>query len=350
MIQYQDFDDLKNHIDISAPRFFLFKEKQWGEKIWAFVAYIPDTLAVSERMTYGSSLQHLKVELGDMFTADKRISEAKDLTWNVFKGFESQSEKPWSNRELAIIELDKGEQMAREESSKRPQLASGYHSVSYPLTEDAKQAVTKLKSGEINWIQLSIDESKESITSVATKQVSISSMGSHVDNSVPQFYLISFEGSTVLVYCCPENSPLKSRMIYSTCKAALADSLKGFGVTLVKKYDIRSPDELNEADLKQRIREKSSTMFKPSDVVRTGGTVSSSNSYSSTGGRVFDKNQFDSSKPVFQRGGYNKPHSETTSTSKVKTVTNVAPLAKVMGLGSGGPPKKGIVIPPKGAY
>jgi hypothetical protein len=44
-------------------------------------------------------------------------------------------------------------------------------------------------------------------------------------------------------------------------------------------------------------------MFKsPSPI--TGRANESGGSYSSTGGRVFDKNQFDSSKPVFNRAGF----------------------------------------------
>lgn len=298
-------------------------------------------------MTYGSCLQHLKQELGDSFTSDKRISDPKDLTWNVFKGFDTPTEKPWSDRELAIKELNKGEDLARQESLTRPQRASGFHSVTYPLTEDAMKAVDSLRAQEVNWVQLSIDESKQSITSVASKQVPTSSMGQHLDKVNPQFYIITFQSSTVLVYCCPENAPLKSRMVYSTCKASLADTLKGMGVTLVKKYDIRSAEELNEADLRERIREKSSTMFKPSDVGRGHNTVTSTG-YSSTGGRVFEKSQFDSSKPVFQRSGYAKPHSEN-SNKPIHTVKNTNPLAQVMGFGNSGPNKK-VVIPPKGAY
>lgn len=295
-------------------------------------------------MLYSSCAQHLKDQIGyEKISADKHFSDPKELTWNNYKGFESY-EKPWSKKEIAIQQLNKEEETARNEYRDRPQKASGFHTVTYPLTEDAKQAIEKFKLKEVNWVQFSLDKDQKNISCVTTKNVNTSSMSEHLDTTMPQFYLVSFEGSSVLVYCCPKDSPIKFKMVYSTCKASFAETLKSSGISLVKKFDVVAPEELNPNDLRDRIREKSASMFKPNE---NSGHVVRGTNYSSTGGRIFF-NQSDTNKPVFQRFKNDNNSSQSSTAKKLNVIKETSPLAQVMGFGN--TPKKGIVIPPKGAY
>jgi twinfilin-like protein len=353
MIILADLESIPSQWDSSTPAFFLFKEKQWGPSNWIFISFIPDSGPVQMRTIYGSAIQHLKGELGnDKFSSEKRYSEISELTWNHVKGLGGGSaDKPWSKRELAQQELNAAESTARSEAQAKP--ASGFHTASYPLTSDAISSLDQLKSGQVNWVQLSLDSSRKNMTSVVAKQVSASELPSLIDEKEPQFYLYNSSGSTlVLVYCCPEAAPQKNRMVYSTCKASLADTLKASGVSVVKKYDIREANEMQQSALNEALRSASSSMFKPEEK----SPLTKSSSYGSGSGGQFDHSQFQGSKPVFQRAGLSHAHSSSDGGSasnkaaKPANMKSPAPLAQAMGLSGGNGSGKKIVIPPRGAY
>jgi hypothetical protein len=75
------------------------------------------------------------------------------------------------------------------------------------------------------------------MTAKDTKTIS-GNLSSHVAKDEPYFYLYDVDGTNaVLVYCCPDAAPTKSRMVYSTGKAPLADQLKSEGIRLKKVRD-----------------------------------------------------------------------------------------------------------------
>jgi len=349
----EDLEAIPREWSENEAAFFLFKEKQWGPSNWIFITFIPDSGPVQQRTIYGSAIQHLKQALGnDKFGSDKRYAELKELTWNNVKGLGGgNGDKPWSKRELAQQELNAAEATARQEAQAKP--ASGFHTASYPLTSDATSALDQLKNGQANWVQLSLDASRKNMTAVCAKQVSPNELPSLVDEKEPQFYLYNASGNQlVLVYCCPENAPQKNRMVYSTCKASLADTLKASGVSVVKKYDIREASEMNTSALNEALRAPSATMFQPSSEPNSGRSTPTSSRASSSGS--FDHSQFASNKPVFNRAGLAHAHSSSEGSAANKAtkpaqLKSPAPLAQAMGIGSNSG-KKSIVLPPRGAY
>jgi len=73
----------------------------------------------------------------------------------------------------------------------------------------------------------------------------------------------------------------------------------------------------------------------------------------------FDKQQFDSSKPVFNRAGFNKAQDDSSSAgggghsnlpSKAPKNTNSPSAMRVIMAGSPKKTPKGVVLPPEGAY
>lgn len=318
---------------------------------------------MQSRTIYGSAIVHLKQALGnDKFSSEKRYSDFNELTWNNLKGLGGGSgDKPWSKRELAQQELNAAEDKAREEAAAKP--ASGFHTASYPLTDEANAALDQLKAGSVNWVQLSLDASRKNMTAVCAKQVNGSELTSLIDEKEPQFYVYNHNGSTmVLVYCCPEGAPQKNRMVYSTCKASFADTLKQSGVSVVKKYDIREASEMTVSQLTEALRSASASMFKPEDrpAGAGAGRATKSASYGSNSTGAFDHSLFQSNKPVFQRSGLSSPHTSSSSddgsgsannrSTKAASLKSPAPLAQAMGLGGSNGPKKNIVLPPRGAY
>jgi len=167
----------------------------------------------------------------------------------------------------------------------------------------------------------------------------------------PQFYFYKRAGTLILIYCCPEKgSNIKNRIVYSTCKSSLADSIKNLGVSGdVKKYDVRESSEVTDAALSQHLNSGVATSFKPTPAMmrgeyRTGAGAGAGIARSGpTGGN-------------FNRAGYNQPvrSGSAERAGAVPVMRNLPQggLASFLNSQPGGPVRlpKGVVLPPKGAY
>jgi len=272
----------------------------------------------------------------------------------------TNSNKPWNKRELAVQQLEREDAQALKDfetmAAEKPKEASGFHQVSFPLTPAANEAIKALEAGPHNWAQLTLDEPPTKIDIVKTATISPGELSDSVVPSHPQFYLYNKDGVFVLIFCSPDNvgsgnftQTIKSRMVYSTCKAALADSIKSLGIT-VKKFDIREPSELTTATLEAHLQRKVAGLFKGSDL------KVASNAKVLKGGNVagrFEQTQFKGNAPVFNRPGFNQPTQGSLTSSSGSKQHKEGSLAGLMANTGTGPKKslpKGVVIPPSGAY
>jgi len=215
-------------------------------------------------------------------------------------------------------------------SSERATTASGFSKVSFPLTPAAEEAIKALDSGVHNWVQLTLDSPPTHIDVVTTKTVPPSELSSALDSCNPQFYLYHTDGNAVLIYCCPDqvssegfSQTIKSRMVYSSCKASCAEAIKALGVPNVKKFDVRYPSELTESALAAHLRTKVASLFTGSELKGSSNVPLRGNYQSRTG------------------------LSQVNSSTKQKQ-TKPGSLASLMVTNK--PLPKGVVLPPSGAY
>eukprot|EP01114_Cavostelium_apophysatum_P020170 TRINITY_DN6689_c0_g1_i1.p1 TRINITY_DN6689_c0_g1~~TRINITY_DN6689_c0_g1_i1.p1 ORF type:complete len:292 (-),score=88.47 TRINITY_DN6689_c0_g1_i1:2-877(-) len=252
----------------------------------------------------------------------------------------------------------KNEEKERQEESKRltvkinsPSGIGGYHSVSIPFSESAKSEIEKLKSGTANFVELEIDDSKEKVNASPAKSVSgISELKGHLKEDEPRFYIYAKNtvGTTpstfVFIYCCPEKSPQKLRMVYSTSKPGVADQVTSLGISLAeKKVEITDITELTEDVLQPK---RATQAFAP-PAKSAGGSW---NQPSGGGGSFLRQGgqQNNNNNRVLPEGG------GTAKAKSTPTVNNVHPLGKLMQNSGqnleGSSTKKKIVIPPPNAW
>eukprot|EP01125_Pyxidicula_operculata_P018393 TRINITY_DN6530_c0_g1_i1.p1 TRINITY_DN6530_c0_g1~~TRINITY_DN6530_c0_g1_i1.p1 ORF type:complete len:451 (-),score=133.21 TRINITY_DN6530_c0_g1_i1:142-1494(-) len=399
-----DFNGLKKTVPAEEACYIAFRYKDiTAQSPWALIAFIPDTCDVKEKMIYATSFSTTRDSLGSSnFSKLKRYSALSDFVWKEFVDSESDGiegeegkstpttttttnlssnkpdpSKPWNQREKAIHQLEEEEAQARKEfeeiNQQKPTHASGFHQVKLPLSEEAREHVNSITSGDNNWVQLSLDTTFTTIISKGVKSLSPGDLPSNVVESEPQFYLYKMKdhqkNTTVLIYCCPDKAPNvknKDPFRYATCKAELANTLEAIGVSNLKKYDIHSGSELNESAMNAHLRSSVSNMFVPTDKIispsnnRFGGN---NNNNSSSGTANFAASATNSNKPVFNRVN-NAPTSNSPATAQRGGVGAV----QMVGLGGskgkdgslaslinskGTSPKtlpKGVVLPPSGAY
>jgi len=327
-----DFAAVESLASENQASYFLVKLRP---KEWVLVTYVPDGVTVKDKMVYASAKGTLKDKFGHSLIVEELHATSKDeLSYDHFQG----TQKPNDARSTFEIEREK---MLEEEDKEREELVDkmakisprsfgGYHSVSIPLTTEAKSALDRLKSGEINFVCLSVDEGQTSIISTDAKNVDNNKMASEMHTSEPRFYLYTQSGkSTVFIYSCPTKSPPKLRMVYSTAKPGVVNQLNQHGVQLAaKKIEITDSadiiDELNDVH--------SSPMVKPSQMQGRGSMITGRMMAPASG-----------STPAF--GG-------TVKASKLPTMDAQHSIYGLMAKPGteGSSTKKKIVIPPRAAW
>ncbi|XP_037582836.2 twinfilin-like [Dermacentor silvarum] len=121
----------------------------------------------------------------------------------------------------------------------------------------------------VNWLSTSkwnIDPAKEEINLEVRDNVTVDRLAQRVPRDHPRYHLFLFphkhQGekfkSIVFIYSIAGSEcPIKERMLYSSCKLPLVDTIETqVGVPITKKVEIDDPSELNEAFLIDQLHPK----------------------------------------------------------------------------------------------
>jgi twinfilin-like protein len=214
-------------------------------KKWTIVAYVPETCKIKKRMLFASGRADIKTKLGQSyFKGEIHAIEPSDLTVsNVMRDKTEHEDLPFTFQELALKE-----DIA---ASSRPEehVNETMKTIDFPLTSNMENKIKDFKNGVVDWIECEVtkDEKIECVQSAKIGNIE-QSVTKRVDEKQPRFYLVKRCGTakgdrTYLVFSCPETSPIRLRMVYSTCKASI---LEQGGIAFDKLLEIRSSDELDD--------------------------------------------------------------------------------------------------------
>jgi len=243
-------------------------------------------------------------------------------------------EKPWSQRELLLRQLEQDEDAARRDMERAMQQRSvpvlGIAQVAFALTDSVENAVQEMQNGIHNWIQIGMDKPPKKFELVTCKNIMPDELETSVDAKNPQFYLYNTDGVIVVIYSCPEQTKGENfaqgrqyRMVFATAKSSLLEGLQKINLNYpLRKYDIQEPSELTESNLRSHLESKASEI-KSAKSLQGSAFAEQSNS----GGY----------RPAYRAGAASSPAHGTA-----------IPLANVMA--GYKPLPKGVVKPPRGAY
>jgi twinfilin-like protein len=139
--------------------------------------------------------------------------------------------------------------------------ASSYiHGVAFPTGPGVVEALNEFTNGQVNYLQLGVDASKESITLGKSSTIDIGDFSAQVPRDVPAFHFFRWQhehddnsiASIVYVFSCPDGSggttsaPVKLRMLYSASKANVEGIITSAGNAVALKLEINAPDEVSE--------------------------------------------------------------------------------------------------------
>lgn len=243
-----------------SPCFLLYKR---AANDWLIVTWMPEGSKIRERMVYSAGKETLKRALGsDNFVDEVLCNSEADLEGSHYSkpgtsaSHMTEAEKPYSKKEKLLMQGKADEEKERKRRSMVPggekRLTSGFHAVLLALTAEASEAVESVPKSSKNFVHLSITEDKDKIE--LTSQVSASGK-LPIAKKEPGYYLYQMDGKVIFIYCCPDDSEQKIRMVYSTAKPMLMMQIEdSCGVKVDHKMESSDPSELTDSFIRDDMR------------------------------------------------------------------------------------------------
>jgi len=260
----------------TAAAYFLLKVAA-GK--WVLIQWVPNNIAkIKERMIYASTHAILKEAFGQEYITDvvnvttkEELVEKKPSVReqvNVFSNSPAsspvqalpsrlQNENLLSSSEKSEREAIIAEAQARKELELDGKKGiGGYHPSTVSLSSDVMDALAKLRSGDVNFIEFSIGDDQKQLVCANKAGVWQNDIPKYVNAKEPRFYLYSYGNSAssapkknVFIYCCPEASITKSRMVYSTAKPSVIANLEAENIVLQRKLEITDLSEMTHQSI-----------------------------------------------------------------------------------------------------
>ncbi|KAJ1735927.1 Twinfilin-1 [Coemansia biformis] len=118
--------------------------------------------------------------------------------------------------------------------------SGGFHAVALPLSPDAKDALGGFTANVgTTVVELQVEANK----CVSSARSFASTEDFAPNASEPRFYVMRTPGSRIFVYSCPESSPPRLRMVYSTASASTLEQIQELGCKVTHRLSLFSPKE-----------------------------------------------------------------------------------------------------------
>ncbi|RUS82674.1 hypothetical protein EGW08_009577 [Elysia chlorotica] len=232
---------------------------------WLFITWSPDFAMVRHKMLYAATRATVKMQFGGGQIKDELFGTVQqDVSLSGFRRHEQAAKAPapltMAEEELQLIKQT--EVNAHINVDSKSQTMQG---VSFPLTDEASDAVASFLQGSINYVQLELDLTKEIVNVSATDTFKVKNLVSHVPTDSARYHLYNFshthEGdatdSVVFIYSLPGfKCSIKERMLYSSGKSPLVEQLEAMGVVIEKKIEVDDPNELTEEFIYDEVHPK----------------------------------------------------------------------------------------------
>ncbi|EMD38353.1 hypothetical protein CERSUDRAFT_48335 [Gelatoporia subvermispora B] len=264
----EDLDKLADILEDDTPAYVLVRQDD-PPSDWLAVFYVPDNAKVRDKMLYAATRNTLTKSLGSTHFTDSVFATSKsDLSAEAYAKHRQHlaAPKPMSAREqemaaVKAAERDAGGRSYDGSRARQTHIGTGVE-IKWP--EEVQQAVEKLVSGEGSELLLlarGIDPASESLALTLQTECDIEALATSLPASEPSYAFFAWPQSItsppqrmiLFIYSCPETSPVKYRMLYSSGSSSVLQSAKeivssvgGASSLASRKIETSDPKEINE--------------------------------------------------------------------------------------------------------
>jgi twinfilin-like protein len=247
--EQEDFaTGVKGTLDESEPSYVLYRLDS-GE--WVFMSFVPDTAAVKAKMLYSSAKDALRRALGGPERLPKEqhwssLSEVALKEERCAAAIAAEHESLLTSVERIKIE---GVRLAAIEASGGK--VSSVAGLTFPATAEAQAELVQFASGATGVLVLAISDERI-VLKTSAAHCPPSGVAAHLPASEPCYCLYRWEHdrdgasswAVLFLYMCPEDAPVKSKMLHASSKAPVVQSLPALGIEVAKSIEGLEPNEI----------------------------------------------------------------------------------------------------------
>ncbi|KAL0585056.1 hypothetical protein ABG067_005193 [Albugo candida] len=210
---------------------------------WILIAFVPDFASVRERMLYSSARESLKRQLGfSYFVAELHATETEEISSEAIdlaKERQLAIDAPLSEKERVLKE---DAMLARDTNVK----SSAMSAIPFEMTENLREKLQLFQDEKFDWLtmKINVEGPAETVDVVRSlKDVDAHDIADILDIKTPSFVayrLTTSDEKNILLflYVCPEDVPVRQKMIYSTGKSTLLATARTLGIQFAKMIEI----------------------------------------------------------------------------------------------------------------
>ncbi|CAH8540216.1 unnamed protein product [Heterobilharzia americana] len=232
-----DFDlMMKQLLDPRSPCYMFYRLDSVNPlgNDWIFISWVPESSDVRQKMLYASTKATIRKQFGDNLIKDDLVGDTTDdINLEAYKRHVENkgAPGPYTDAEIEIAGVRTAE------------VSTGLHSsyqtiggISFALSPESRPALKNFSQGTCDYVQLMIEISNEMIRVCKTyDHITPQGVAKACSEKEGRYHLYRFrylhEGqdrsATFFIHTISGyESSVKSRMLYSSCKAALLTQLE----------------------------------------------------------------------------------------------------------------------------
>ena len=231
-----------------------------ADEAWNLFSFVPDDAPVRDKMLYSSSRAVLLKALGggERVPKSEQWTELDDVVLTVSQSDEARrAEERSVMTEVEKMRIDADTLSAKEASSGRMSSAAG---LSFPMTAEAQASLDGFKAGTLGALVLAIEgETVVQRASAPSAAPSCDEVRALLPAATPCYVLYRWAHSkpdggeaapaVLFLYVCPEESPVRSKMLHASTKGPFLTSLTAGGLELAKSVEGLEAAELTDKEL-----------------------------------------------------------------------------------------------------
>ncbi|KAJ9064760.1 Twinfilin-1 [Entomophthora muscae] len=245
----------------AAYLFYRIDQEEASEKSgWVLFTYIPDGAKVKDRMIYAATKATVIRQLGaSNILQSIHSTSQEDLSLEGYQQYlaQSQAEAPLTEEESIRQQLKKTEEITAYGTTSR---SSHVSNVNLTLDPETYSILDDYLAGNTNLVMLDIDSKTEKVHAIdsgCSSQVAVDQLAYLFPTDTPRFTIYKYKAddmtTDVFIYSCPNASPIRDRMIYSSSRAILYNQLAAKGFDIQTRLEVDDPYDLTEEFLTDRI-------------------------------------------------------------------------------------------------
>jgi twinfilin-like protein len=232
-----------------------------GTVPWMLMSFVPDNAHVKAKMQSATGVAALRKGLGAVGQLAREVqwSSVEDVAYTTAEASEAARKQDTESlmsevEKLSIEDARVSASIVASGSHNSTQSATG---LAFPMAEPARAALARFRDGALGLLVLAIED--ELVVSRATAEAAPAAgeLAARLEASSPCYVLYRWAheraaaatSAVLFLYMCPEDAPVKQKMLHASSKGAMLQTIGAEGATVAKSLEGIEPAELSDATL-----------------------------------------------------------------------------------------------------